>query len=750
MSPRSNPPELAETYKQIDEAQSLTDLDQSDDENPLYINPGKFKETPSPSAKRLSTASDASYASGSPRRQFTDEKKDEARLRRATTGRSPVFDKSAIGGGPSSEHLQRRDSSNSSSEEDYGIEPPVKAPATWGSRARSGSNWMQSLTRNHERGADSTIEESRESPSHLMNEVGSRRTERVAESRDIMEDRPMLGYRLPQSEQNEEPLTGGKNIPNTPVTSYPSSTFTKRSPTKRDSHDLIQKLTRSRSPSASAPDTVQTPLPTTTERHGYEKTPVAPGAWIDTPMTQRAPSQSGGIIRTLDPKLDDSWGYNRTHEAATRGKDKSDSTAPISEHAKGKTKEDLSAELPKKEPHDEPVPKTQHSEEQGKEDRVKEVHFETNEPKEKRQSHKDESMQGTKQTGKEEHRTERESKAKWTPSELPHPEHPKSALETVLQDHKSNKDSLDVGDDTIESLQAILDQGPSDDTKTQGKNDAAYEQQVIQQLESTQASQMELNDIERIDGKLQSLADNMSYLRSGLDQLENQMSSHNSQVMASINRMPGDKTEPEPSPLQSSCENCNKSKNVVIQRGIPLPKLWNRGSAWWMIRPTRLGWSVLIPLLWYFLESTMCDFYAHPFLDTKCEGNCLLPDAPRFPFVMPTMLWRWLHLSDILGPLWTIVVAFSRIFAQVLGLSDGYVDDDLPKIDLAGKIWIDGTRLDTLGSPSTPTTTGSTPTVAQWAWANYQVPDPVPEITTEASSGNENWDDISMDEDEFL
>ena len=44
------------------------------------------------------------------------------------------------------------------------------------------------------------------------------------------------------------------------------------------------------------------------------------------------------------------------------------------------------------------------------------------------------------------------------------------------------------------------------------------------------------------------------------------------------------------------------------------------------------------------------------------------------PYVVPTMLWRWSHLSIVLTPVWTIIIALVRFTAQLLGLWDGFVD----------------------------------------------------------------------------
>ncbi|KAJ0426067.1 hypothetical protein BJY00DRAFT_272854 [Aspergillus carlsbadensis] len=328
------------------------------------------------------------------------------------------------------------------------------------------------------------------------------------------------------------------------------------------------------------------------------------------------------------------------------------------------------------------------------------------------------------------------------------PDHPKSALETVLEDYKSNKESLDVGDDTIESLQAILDQQPSDDPKAEEQDDAAYEQQVIGQLESAQSGpSSDMKDFERIEGKLQSLADTMAHLKTGLNQLGNRVSRDTEYIIASLSNPPKQTDPKQPQSLRS-CEcasNCG-----MVQSNIPLPLLWKQGNTWWKFRPTVLGWCALIPLMWYLSESTMCDYYCHPFVSPNCEGNCLEPDAPRFPFVIPTMLWRWLHLSDIMIPLWTLLVAFSRFFAQLLGFSDGYVDEEPRSLNLSSKLWIGGTPIESATAAATSSSGGFIPPLSQWTWRQEtHRPDSVPEVDL-GGVPDDPWADVSMDEDEFL
>ncbi|KAL4882861.1 hypothetical protein BJY04DRAFT_216948 [Aspergillus karnatakaensis] len=733
MSLNSTPPdELEDVYRQIDDANSLTDLEPSDDDAGYRRTSNEMITN---GIRRQGLATDShSFVTDS--RRSSDNTRDEERLKRFTSSRSPILNKTTLGAGPS-EHLQRRDSESYSISEDDGIEPSLNARSILGSRAKHNNSWMKSLTRSHDRATKSAVEEPGGSPSRASEE---RRARAPATHREPSEERPRSShYELPRPppappspKVNGEYLTGGEQIPNTPIFVYPNSTFTKRSPSKRDSHALLQALARNGSPSQKTEEAAQTPEPTTT-RHVYDKTPRVTGAWIDTPVTQRVPAPASRleVNSSSGSKLPSVWELEKQNKEANGNdneKTEPDGAIPNFEPSKQTAEKPL---------------------EESRNERPSRVTFET---KDKQPEPEAEPTQDPPSSKAPEPKEERK------PVELPLPDHPKSALETVLQDHKNNKESLDVGEDTIESLQAIVDQQPADETEAK-EEDAAYEQQVIEQLESSQPSDMK--DFERIEGKLQSLSDTMTNLKSGLNQLGNRVSRDTEYIIASLSKSPTQESAPIP---EKSCEVCKGRGHGPSQQSpsLPLPRLWRRGPAWWKPRPTRLGWCALIAATWYFSESTMCDLYCHPRVDYNCEGNCLRPDAPRFPYALPTMLSRWLHLSDILLPIWTLLLAFFRFFTQLLGFSDGYVDDEPLTLNLTGKVYVEGTQIDGFSAVPTATARGFIPPVINWAWKEDpqqpqpDIPDPVPisvpdmNIDPGASAGSDPWDDVSMDEDEFL
>ena len=64
------------------------------------------------------------------------------------------------------------------------------------------------------------------------------------------------------------------------------------------------------------------------------------------------------------------------------------------------------------------------------------------------------------------------------------------------------------------------------------------------------------------------------------------------------------------------------------------------------IRTTWPGFLLLSWLLWYILENILCYNYCHPLYAEYMTGYGVDMDAPRYPFVIPTLLFRPLR------PIW--------------------------------------------------------------------------------------------------
>ncbi|GFF36950.1 hypothetical protein IFM46972_05060 [Aspergillus udagawae] len=753
-SPESNPPnELAEAYRQIDDADSLVDLEPED----VYGQEDKIRRSSGYYTRDYDvfTTSDASFLNEvqdeSPWRRLSDNIQDEKRLRRATTSHSPVLsNRGGTKNALTAENLQRREEEDQLvSGDDDTFQHGLNVPSTWGSRAKRNTDWLKKLKRRDEPEPELELEPEQrpERPVNVSPPVTKFNFDFRTSPGRSLEPASSRYSRIPlsdarnklSSEQKDDKPIGGNSEPivNTPVVVYKDSSFTRPSPSKRDSHDLIRRLARRESPDQNRnQQELRTPeAPKGGQRRIYDKTPVVTGAWIDTPMTERISERTTKMSEELTNGF-------RSQVVPDEPKPVFPKVEEVAEaEVKGLTQErERDAERNKREHQEREREKEQ---EKARMEEEKEKTKNENEEKEKEVQWQEEEQAKSK---------EREKKKVKPP--LIKPDLPKSALESVIQEHKSDKETLDVGDDTIESLQELLAE-QSTEAKAGPQSDAAYEKEVMERLERSQGAE-DVGD-HKISEKLLSLEVNQDSLRKKIDGVEEQMTQN-------MPKLPEDSPRPTSSQAhtqlkrtlaEKTCETCGAENDGRIYAAIPLPLLWKRDPMSRRIRITRLGWGLLLSLLWFVSESTMCDYYCHPTVAPVCEGNCLRPDAPRFPFVLPTMLWRWSHLSSALAPVATVGIAFIRLLAQLLGLWDGYVDVPPRTLNLSGEVRIYGTRI-----THSPVTATATPGffARQWPAKDLRhtpeamhTPEAVPELKLrEEELPRDVWDDDSMDDDELL
>lgn len=262
--------------------------------------------------------------------------------------------------------------------------------------------------------------------------------------------------------------------------------------------------------------------------------------------------------------------------------------------------------------------------------------------------------------------------------ELEKPDLPKSALADVIQEAKTGHDhNLTIGENTIDSIQGILNE---DSNMSELKNVETLTNQVSasEKEESGSADDgagLPKTDeavIDRLNGKLSSLVRNIKEVRDGLSGLETQ-ATEDATVLASRGKKPSKQSHS--CRRGKACETCGLSDDGHRYIALPFPVLWRRSPRSNRVRPTLLGWILLIFFFWYISESAMCEVYCHPFYLPAGVSNFVVdPNAPRMPWVIPTMLWRWSHLSAILAPIWAVFVACFRLVGQLFGFSDGFVD----------------------------------------------------------------------------
>lgn len=662
------PGELLETYRRINDADDLADS-VSQDEMDLPSDLSRRRQRGG-GLRRLSPVIDQgqeededNFGPGlsflddvtddSMRRKLANHVQDEERLKRVVSRESPVFSKAKVGAKAalSAENLQRRYREQEQEREeevedsDDGPKPALNVPKSWSSRSRSHRAWLDSITRKNgntpreretrrsiDREVDADIDftarslQVSNSPPVRQN-LKDREKDTETSRKSITRTASPRNDPIKSESQESQLSAEGEAIPNTPVVVYKASPKDKPPKPRSDSRELLRKLARAESPSqSSTPEQPKPPEKNTLP----DKTPVVIGAWVDTPMTERAAESTEDLSREIDSPSRP--GPKSNTVSATISTD----TTPPESNNNSSLVPSLQISDKKPEPDPKPQPKPE---------------------------------------------TKPEVKTEKPKPELVKPKLPKSALEMVIEDAKVNGNPLVLGDDTINSLQEILNgednhASPGSESENAVAGSKRKSDDAVSEIDATdselarlqtetetetQPEEKDTQSLDRMNSKLQSLIHSIHDARTGLDGLERHISPEGD---ANSKQREG-----------GHCKTCGAHDDGRVYVSIPLPRLWRRDPVSQRIHLTYLGWGLLAGILWYISESTMCDYYCHPTVAEVCDGYCLRPDAPRFPFTIPTMLWRWSHLSVILSPLWTILVALFRLLAQLLGLWDGYVDD---------------------------------------------------------------------------
>ncbi|KAH8692633.1 hypothetical protein BGW36DRAFT_274802, partial [Talaromyces proteolyticus] len=616
------PGELLETYRRINDADYLADLVSEDDlDNGVdswsrRSSRERRKRESSGSSDRQQLQyerrdNDVGYKLGyledntdDPLRgTLSTYKRDEERLKHATTSQSPIFSRAK--GGTRAENLQRRELEVTEmhvqeQEHDDGPQPGLNVPRNWGNKSKSHRQWLSSVTKQN---------------GDLSRDKPPRRVIEREITRDNSRSRSPQKRLWPKG-SSERDISTGDAIPNTPIVVYRGGGSTDRTQLPRsDSRDLLRKLARTESPNQSNTPEPQKPA----NKPLPDKTPVVIGAWVDTPMTVRP--TAGAIEENITKELDSpsKLGPNSTSTTVS----------------------------------------TQHS---SSEDHGKNVHIDSRNTAAGKGGS---STEPFKSNLKQENKLDSDSERQANPERIK-PKLPKSALDTVLEDAKSNGNPLLLSDDTINSLQGLMDGADAKLSRFAELKDEDIKVDLTA-LESDINDLQTQNDAQALDKlnfKIQSIIHGIQDARTGLDGLEDVIVSDGVVL---------------PHKDSKACKACGSTQNQHadgrIYLAIPIPRLWYRHPVSKRLRLTIVSWALVIFGCWYMTECIMCDNFCHPAVAEVCDGYCLQPDAPQFPFTLPTMVWRWSHLSVILSPIITISIAFFRLVAQLLGFWDGYIDD---------------------------------------------------------------------------
>ncbi|KAI5305800.1 hypothetical protein KEM56_003291 [Ascosphaera pollenicola] len=296
---------------------------------------------------------------------------------------------------------------------------------------------------------------------------------------------------------------------------------------------------------------------------------------------------------------------------------------------------------------------------------------------------------------------------------LKKPKLPRSALESVIEELKSEDAEDKAGDSTIESLQKLVDDPnatiefkppevktedldekkiklediesapkPADkeiktkleDAKSASKLDDEQNKAIVPKTQnSSLPTVLSANNdsIDRMDAEVQILVQRIKEAQTGLTSIEKQLSKSPSNLAKQLSRplMHTDSTY---------CDHCGRHGDGRIYIAIPIPHLFTRNPRTQRLQLTPLGWTSL-GLSIYLCIEYLLSTYLYPRHSLDCDrGICVYPDAPSFPLISLTLLWRMSglgYLSYIFWPVKIVCVIIFRFLMHAFGFWDGYVDD---------------------------------------------------------------------------
>ena len=248
------------------------------------------------------------------------------------------------------------------------------------------------------------------------------------------------------------------------------------------------------------------------------------------------------------------------------------------------------------------------------------------------------------------------------PIRASHSDRPKSALEDIVRDARKDPNGP-YGDATIQSLEDIIHpNADATDTTLSSDAGAATKENAVENPSKgrplTQAEQDRREEdlaIEAMNKHLRAARTSIKDADRGLQRVENkwESTSHAEVPQPRIVASAPKQVVKADRDWKTACEHCGGSYHSVWSG------LWTElrsnfyyydDSAWMGVRLTWLGILTLLWILWNALENLLCMYYCHPLYAEYMVGFGVNPDAPRYPFVIPTLLFRPLR------PIWKPVL----------------------------------------------------------------------------------------------
>lgn len=237
---------------------------------------------------------------------------------------------------------------------------------------------------------------------------------------------------------------------------------------------------------------------------------------------------------------------------------------------------------------------------------------------------------------------------------LSEPLQAKSALADILKEAKGASEAQ-YGETTMQSLEDIVnpDLDPTEPTLTTDVDEAA--QEVLDAIDANQPMTQAQKDrrqenlaIEAMNKHLRAARTSIKDADRGLRRVENRIETAQA-APAVTPASSATHAAQNPRPKigkhgRTVCDACGGTYYSSVWKALWTEfrscfYTWEPLSSW-RIRFTWLGLGCLAFLAWYMTESSLCSVYCHQLYGESMIGYGVDMDAPRFPFVIPTLFFR--------------------------------------------------------------------------------------------------------------